>query len=98
MNSINKAVILKKLQRIDNVTKHAQRLILDISEGVTEVRPVYKVPSKLTIIDCYEELTKILVKLNVNFVVDNDAPRKGRIGIKILIKTHVKNGINATKT
>ena len=97
MNSINKAVILKKLQRIDNVTKHAQRLILDISEGVTEVRPVYKVPSKLTIIDCYEELTKILVKLNINFAISNTAKRGGRIGILITIKTHVKNGINRAK-
>ena len=97
MNSINKAVIIKKLQRIDNVSKHAQRLVIDISEGLTEVRPVFKVPSKLTIIDCYEELTKILVKLNINFAVSNTAKRRGRIGILITIKTHVKDGNNRAK-
>jgi hypothetical protein len=97
MNSIDSKVILKKLNRLSNVNKHAYKLILDICNGLTEVRPVYKVPSKLTIIDCYEELTKILVKLNINFVVSNDAPKGGRIGLLITIKTHVKNGINRTK-
>lgn len=98
MNSLSSKVILKKLNRLSNVNKHAQKLILDICNGSTQIRPVYKVPDKLTVVDTYNELIKILIKLNVNFVVDNDAPRKGRIGIKILIKTHVKNGINTTKT
>ena len=98
MNSTNKAVILKKLNRINNVSKHAQRLIINISEGVTEVRPVYKVPNKLTIIDVFEELTKILVKLNINFAVSNTAPKGGQIGILITIKTRVINGNNTTKT
>lgn len=97
MNSINKAVILKKLQRIDNVTKHAQRLILDISEGMKEVRPVYKVNNKSTIIDTYDELIKILYQFNINFAVSNTAKRGGRIGILITIKTHVKDGISRAK-
>lgn len=97
MNSINKAVILKKLQRIDNVTKHAQRLILDISEGVTEVRPVYKVPNKSTVINCYDELIKILYQFNINFVVSNTAKRGGKIGLLITIKTKVIHGDNTTK-
>lgn len=90
MNSINSKVILKKLQRINNVSKHAKILIIDISKGVTEVRPVYKVPDKLTIINVFEELIKILIKLNINFVVTNTAKRGGQIGILITIKTRIK--------
>ena len=98
MNSISSKVILKKLNRLSNVNKHAQKLILDICNGSTEIRPVYKVPDKLTVVDTYNELIKILMKLNVNFAVSNDAHKGGRIGILITIKTRVKNGINTTKT
>lgn len=97
MNSVSSKVIIKKLNRISNISKHAQILIIDIIKGATEVRPVYKVNNKLTIIDIYQELIYILVKLNINFVVENDAPRKGRIGIKVIIKTYIKNGINRAK-
>lgn len=92
MNSLSSKVILKKLNRLSNVNKHARKLILDICNGSTQIRPVYKVPDKLTVVDTYNELIKILIKLNVNFVVDNDAPKGGRIGILITIKTHIKNG------
>lgn len=98
MNSINSKVILKKLQRINNVSKHAYNLIIDISKGATEIRPVYKVPDKLTIINVFEELIKILIKLNINFVVSNTAKRGGQIGILITIKTKVIHGDNRTKT
>jgi hypothetical protein len=104
MNSVNSKVILKKLQRISNVTKYAYNLVIDISNGQTEIHPVYKIPNKLTVIDVYDELISILIKLNINFVVENNAPRKGRIGIKIIIKTRVNvsnntltNGNNTTK-
>jgi hypothetical protein len=97
MNSVSSKVILKKLNRLSNVNKHTYKLILDICNGVTQLRPVYKVPNKLTIIDVFEELTKVLVKLNIKFVVSNDAPKGGRIGLLITIKTHVKNGNNRTK-
>ena len=98
MNSINSKVILKKLNRLNNVSKYAQNLILDICKGQREVRPVYKVPDKLTIINCYDELIQVLTKLNINFVVSNTAKRGGQIGILITIKTHIKNGDNKTKT
>lgn len=98
MNSISNKVILKKLNRLSNVNKHAYKLIIDICNGSTEIRPVYKVPNKLTVVDTFDELINILMKLNVNFVVENDAPRKGRIGLLITIKTYIKNGINTTKT
>jgi hypothetical protein len=51
----------------------------------------------LTVIDIYDELIKVLFKLNLNFVVSNDAPRNGRIGILITIKTFVKHGEHKTK-
>lgn len=98
MNSIINKVIIKKLNRLSNVTKHAEKLVIDISKGKTEIRPVYKVPDKLTIINVFDELIKILIKLNINFVVSNTAKRGGQIGILITIKTRVKNGINTTKT
>lgn len=97
MNSISSKVILKKLNRLSNVNKHAYKLILDICNGSTEIRPVYKVPNKLTVVDTFDELIKILIKLNVNFVVSNTAKRGGKIGLLITIKTHVINGINRTK-
>ena len=89
MNSINSKVILKKLNRLNNVSKHTQKLIVDISKGATEIRPVYKVPDKLTIINVFNEIIKILIKLNINFVVSNTAKRGGQIGILIIIKTKV---------
>lgn len=98
MNCQSSKVILKKLQRIKNINKHTYNLIVDISKGFTEIRPVYKIPNKLTVIDCYDELIKILFILNLNFAISNDAPRKGRIGILITIKTKVINGNNTTKT
>ncbi len=98
MNCAKSSVILKKLQRIENINKHTYRLIIDISKGATVVRPVYKVPNKKTIINVYLELIEILNKLSINFVVSNDAPKRGKIGTIITIKTHVKNGINTTKT
>jgi hypothetical protein len=98
MNSLSSKVILKKLNRINNVSKHAKILIINISKGETEIRPVYKVADKLTIINVFEELIKILIKLNINFVVSNTAKRGGQIGILITIKTRVINGDNKTKT
>ena len=92
MNSLSSKVIIKKLNRINNVSKYAQSLILDICKGQTELRPVYKVPNKKTIINVHLELIEILNKLNINFVVSNDAPKGGQIGLLITIKTHVKNG------
>ena len=92
MNSVSEKVILKKLNRLNNVNKHTYKLIIDICNGVTQVRPVYKVPNKLTIINVSDELTEILNKLNINFVVTNTAPKGGRIGLLITIKTRVKNG------
>lgn len=91
MNSVNSKVILKKLNRIANISKHAYSLMIDISNGQTEIHPVYKVPDKLTVIDVYDELISILLKLNINFAVENNAPRKGRIGIKVIIKTKIVN-------
>jgi hypothetical protein len=98
MNSLSSKVILKKLNRINNVSKHAKILIINISKGETEIRPVYKVPDKLTIINVFDEIIKILFILNINFVVSNTAKRGGQIGILITIKTHIKNGDNKTKT
>ncbi len=98
MNSISSKVILKKLNRLNNVNKHVNEIIIHICNGWTEIRPVYKVEGKKTIIDTFEELTQILTKLNINFVVSNTAPKGGRIGLLITIKTHVKNGNNTTKT
>lgn len=92
MNCQSSKVILKKLQRIKNINKHTYNLVIDISKGATEVRPVYKIPNKLTVINCYDELIKILYQLNINFAVSNDAPRKGKIGILITIKTKVIYG------
>jgi len=98
MNSVSSKVILKKLNRLNNVSKYAQSLILDICKGQTEVRPVYKVPDKLTIINVLDELIIVLTKLNINFAISNDAPRKGKIGTIITIKTYIKYGDNKTKT
>lgn len=97
MNCQSSKVILKKLQRINNINKYTYNLIIDISNGATEVRPVYKIPNKLTIINVLDELIKILYQLNINFVVSNDAPRKGKIGTIITIKTKVIHGNNTTK-
>lgn len=98
MNCVKSSVLLKKLQRIKNINKNTYNLVIDISKGATEVRPVYKIPNKLTVIDVYEELIKILYQFNINFAVSNDAPRNGRIGILITIKTKVIHGNNTTKT
>jgi hypothetical protein len=98
MNSVSNKVIFKKLNRISNVNKYAYNIIIDISKGLTQVRPVYKVPNKLTIIDVFEELTQILTKLNINFVVSNTAPKGGRIGLLITIKTRVIYGVNTRET
>lgn len=97
MNCQSSKVILKKLQRIKNINKNTYNLIIDISKGATQVRPVYKVPDKLTVIDCYDELIKILYQFNINFAVSNDAPRRGKIGTIITIKTKVVHGDNRTK-
>jgi hypothetical protein len=97
MNCQSSKVILKKLQRIENINKHTYNLVIDISKGATVVRPVYKVPNKLTIINCYDELIQVLTKLNINFAISNDAPRKGKIGTIITIKTYIKYGDNKTK-
>ena len=97
MNCVKNSVLLKKLQRIENLNKYVKLIILDISNGATEIRPVYKVPNKLTIINVLDELIKILYQLNINFAVGNDAPRKGRIGTIITIKTKVIHGDNTTK-
>ena len=64
MNSVNSKVILKKLNRLNNVSKHAQKLIIDICNGSTQIRPVYKVPNKLTVVNTFDELINILMKLN----------------------------------
>lgn len=98
MNCQSSKVILKKLQRIKNINKHTYNIVIDISKGATEIRPVYKVPDKLTIIDTYDELIKILYQFNINFAVSNDAPRRGKIGTIITIKTRVIYGNNRTKT
>jgi hypothetical protein len=58
---------------------------------------VYKVPNKKTIINVHLELIEILNKLNIKFVVSNDAPKGGQIGLLITIKTRVINGNNKTK-
>lgn len=97
MNCQSSKVILKKLQRIKNINKHTYNIIIDISKGATEIRPVYKVADKLTIINCYDELIKILYQFNINFAVSNDAPRRGKIGTIITIKTRVIYGDNTRK-
>lgn len=108
MNCVKNSVLLKKLQRIENLNKYVKLIILDISKGATEVRPVYKIPNKLTVVNVLDELIKILFILNLNFAVSNDAPRKGKIGTIITIKTKVNthsvltkklntNGNNTTK-
>ena len=97
MNCQSSKVILKKLQRIKNINKHTYNLVIDICKGATQVRPVYKIPNKSTIIDTYDELIKILYQLNINFAVSNDAPRRGKIGTIITIKTKVIHGDNTTK-
>ena len=98
MNSVKSTVIVKKLNRLNNINKHTYKLIIDICNGVTQVRPVYKVPNKLTIVNVLDELIEILNKLNINFVVSNTAKRGGKIGTLITIKTRVTNGNNTTKT
>jgi hypothetical protein len=94
MNSVSNKVIIKKLNRLNNVSKYAKILIINISKGETEIRPVYKVADKLTVINVLNELTEILNKLNVNFVVSNTAKRGGKIGTLITIKTRVIYGNN----
>jgi hypothetical protein len=89
MNCQSSKVIVKKLQRIENISKHTYSLIIDISKGATEIRPVYKVPDKKTIINVLDELIIVLTKLNINFAISNDAPRKGKIGTIITIKTYI---------
>jgi hypothetical protein len=97
MNCQSSKVILKKLQRIENINKYTYNLIIQISKGATVVRPVYKVPDKKTIVNVLDELIIVLTKLNVNFAISNDAPRKGKIGTIITIKTYIKYGNNKTK-
>ena len=97
MNCCKSSVIIKKLQRIENISKHTYSLIIDISKGATVVRPVYKVPNKKTIINVLDEIIQVLNKLNLNFAVSNDAPRRGKIGAIIIIKTFVKHGEHKTK-
>ena len=97
MNSLSSKVIIKKLNRISNVNKHVNEIIIHICNGWTEIRPVYKVPNKKTVINVHLELIEILNKLNINFVVSNTAKRGGQIGILITIKTHIKYGDNKTK-
>ena len=97
MNCQSNKVILKKLQRIENINKNTYNLVIQISKGATEIRPVYKVPNKLTIVNVLDELIIVLTKLNVNFAISNDAPRKGKIGTIITIKTYIKYGDSKTK-
>jgi hypothetical protein len=98
MNCQSSKVILKKLQRIENINKYTYNLIIQISKGATVVRPVYKVPDKKTVVNVLDELVIVLTKLNVNFAISNDAPRRGKIGTIITIKTFVKHGEHKTKT
>jgi hypothetical protein len=58
---------------------------------------VYKVPEKKTIINVLDELIIVLTKLNLNFAISNDAPRKGKIGTIITIKTYIKYGDSTAK-
>jgi hypothetical protein len=97
MNSTNSKVILKKVNRLNNVNKHTYKLILNICNGITQVRPIYKVEGKKTVINVLNEIVVVLNVLSIKFVVTNDAPKGGQIGTLITIKTHVKNGINKTK-
>lgn len=97
MNCLKSSVIIKKLQRIENINKHTYNLVIDISKGTTVVRPVYKVPEKKTIINVLDELIIVLTKLNLNFAISNDAPRKGKIGTIITIKTYIKYGDSTAK-
>jgi len=97
MNCQSSKVILKKLQRIKNINKNTYNLVIDISKGATVVRPVYKVPNKKTVVNVLDEIIQVLNKLNLNFAVNNDAPRRGKIGTIITIKTFVKDGNNTTK-
>jgi hypothetical protein len=98
MNCQSSKVIIKKLQRIENINKHTYSLIIDISKGATEVRPVYKVPDKKTVINVLDELIIVLTKLNLNFAISNNAPRKGKIGTIITIKTYIHGDSTAKKT
>jgi hypothetical protein len=98
MNCQSNKVILKKLQRIKNINKHTYNLIIQISKGATIVKPIYKVPDKKTVVNVLDELIIVLTKLNINFAISNDAPRKGKIGTIITIKTYIKYGDNKTKT
>jgi hypothetical protein len=97
MNCQSSKVILKKLQRIENINKNTYNLVIEISKGATEIKPVYKVPDKKTVINVLDELIIVLTKLNINFAINNDAPRKGKIGTIITIKTFVKHGEHKTK-
>jgi hypothetical protein len=90
MNSVKSGVIIKKLNRLNNVSKYTYNIIINICNGLTEVRPVYKVPDKKTVVNVLDELIIVLTKLNINFAISNDAPKGGQIGTLITIKTHVK--------
>lgn len=93
----NAKVLIKKYNRIKTKSKHIEPLFYQLIRGDTEIRPVYKVPNKKTIINVLDEFIKILTILNITFVVVNTSPRKGVINTIINIKTHVTNGDNRTE-
>jgi hypothetical protein len=85
--SIKSTVIIKKLYRIDKVSKHTEKFILELANGQKIIKPVFKIPPKKTVHDKRDELTSVLNRLNVKFEVST---HKGIINTIYNVKTHIK--------
>lgn len=86
-NSIKSTVIIKKLYRIDKVSKHTERFILELANGQKIIKPVFKIPPKKTVHDKRHELTNVLNILNVKF---KETTHKGIINTVFTINTQIK--------
>lgn len=86
-NSIKSTVIIKKLYRIDKVSQHTEKFILELANGQKIIKPVFKIPPKKTVHDKRDELTKVLNVLNVKF---KETTNKGIINTIYTINTQIK--------
>lgn len=86
-NSIKTTVIIKKLYRIDKVSKHTERFILELANGQKIIKPVFKIPPKKTVYDKRTEVKEVLNILNVKF---KETTRKGIINTVFTINTQIK--------
>ena len=102
MKTTKNTVLAKKIQRLVDAKKLNKNSLVygwvnELVEGEKTFRPVFSQGSSWTrssLTDKTNELESVLKSLNIEFSTTNDAPRGGKTGVRIDIKTKI---INTTK-